>query len=122
MQRTSFDQMPCPVARSLDRGGAWWSIRILPDALYGRTRLVQFAQGPGIAPSMPTRRLKALCAAGLMERRLYRERPARNEDVLAETGRAFRPVLWTGQTRSRAGHAPGRGGRGVRNPVRGRPA
>jgi DNA-binding HxlR family transcriptional regulator len=31
MQRTPFDQMPCPVARSLDRVGAWWSILILRD-------------------------------------------------------------------------------------------
>jgi DNA-binding HxlR family transcriptional regulator len=95
MQRTSFDQMQCPVARSLDRVGEWWSILILRDAFYGLTRFDQFAQSLGIAPNMLTRRLKALCEAGLMERRLYQERPARYEYVLTDKGRDFRPVLWT---------------------------
>jgi|SRR4051812_29760692 DNA-binding HxlR family transcriptional regulator len=95
MQRTSFDQMQCPVARSLDRVGEWWSILILRDAFYGLTRFDQFAQSLGIAPNMLTRRLKALCEAGLMERRLYQERPARYAYVLTDRGRDFRPVLWT---------------------------
>jgi DNA-binding HxlR family transcriptional regulator len=95
MQRTPFDQMPCPVARSLDRVGEWWSILILRDAFYGMTRFDQFAQSLGIAPNMLTRRLKALCEAGLLERRLYQERPPRSEYVLTDKGRDFRPVLWT---------------------------
>ncbi|MBE7201302.1 MAG: helix-turn-helix transcriptional regulator [Parafilimonas terrae] len=95
MQRTPFDQMPCPVARSLDRVGEWWSILILRDAFYGLTRFDQFAQSLGIAPNMLTRRLKALCEAGLLERRPYQERPPRYEYVLTEKGRDFRPVLWT---------------------------
>jgi DNA-binding HxlR family transcriptional regulator len=95
MQRTPFDQMPCPVARSLERVGEWWSILILRDAFYGLTRFDQFAASLGIAPNMLTRRLKALCEAGLLERRLYQERPPRHEYVLTEKGRDFRPVLWT---------------------------
>ncbi|MGV7029649.1 winged helix-turn-helix transcriptional regulator [Methylobacterium symbioticum] len=95
MQRTTFDQMPCPVARSLDRVGEWWSILILRDAFYGLTRFDQFAQSLGIAPNMLTRRLKALCDAGLLERRPYQERPTRYEYILTEKGRDFRPVLWT---------------------------
>lgn len=95
MQRTPFDQMPCPVARSLERVGEWWSILILRDAFYGLTRFDQFEQSLGIAPNMLTRRLKALCEAGLLERRLYQERPPRYEYVLTEKGRDFRPVLWT---------------------------
>ncbi|WP_336490857.1 winged helix-turn-helix transcriptional regulator [Methylobacterium nigriterrae] len=95
MQRTSFDQMPCPVARSLERIGEWWSILILRDAFYGLTRFDQFEQSLGIAPNMLTRRLKALCEAGLLERRRYQDRPPRYEYVLTEKGRDFRPVLWT---------------------------
>ena len=95
MQRTPFDQMSCPVARSLDQVGAWWSILILRDALYGMTRFDQFAQSLGIAPNMLTRRLRALCEAGLLERRPYQERPTRYEYVLTDKGRDFRPVLWT---------------------------
>jgi DNA-binding HxlR family transcriptional regulator len=95
MQRTAFDKMPCPVARSLEEVGEWWSILILRDAFYGLTRFDQFAQSLGIAPNMLTRRLKGLCEAGLLERRLYQERPPRYEYVLTDKGRDFRPVLWT---------------------------
>ena len=95
MQRKSFDEMQCPITRSLARVGEWWSILILRDAFYGLTRFDQFAQSLGIAPNMLTRRLKALCEAGLMQRRLYQERPARYEYVLTDKGRDFRPVLWT---------------------------
>ena len=41
-----------------------------------------------------TRRLKALVEAGLLERRRYSERPPRDEYVLTQAGRDFRPVLW----------------------------
>ncbi|MGY2047730.1 winged helix-turn-helix transcriptional regulator [Methylobacterium sp. JK268] len=95
MQRASFGHMQCPIARSLERVGEWWSILILRDAFYGHTRFEQFQASLGIAPNMLTRRLKALVEAGLLERRLYQERPPRHEYVLTEKGRDFRPVLWT---------------------------
>jgi DNA-binding HxlR family transcriptional regulator len=85
----------CPIARSLDRVGEWWSMLILRDAFYGLTRFDQFAQSLGIAPSMLARRLKSLVDAGLLERRPYQERPLRHDYVLTEKGRDFRPVLWT---------------------------
>ena len=43
---------------------------------------------------MLTRRLDALVEAGLLERRRYNERPPRDEYLLTERGRDFRPVLW----------------------------
>jgi len=42
---------------------------------------------------MLTRRLNALVQAGLLERRLYNERPPRYEYVLTDVGRDFRPVM-----------------------------
>ena len=42
MQRKSFGDMPCPIARSLERVGEWWSILILRDAFYGLTRFDEF--------------------------------------------------------------------------------
>ena len=35
MQHKSFENMPCPIARSLARVGEWWSMLILRDALHG---------------------------------------------------------------------------------------
>src|ERR1700761_4681420 len=94
MQRKSFGTMPCPIARSLERVGEWWSILILRDAFRGLTQFDQFQKSLGIAPNMLTRRLNALVENGLLERRRYSERPPRDEYVLTEVGRDFRPVLW----------------------------
>ncbi len=94
MQRKSFGNMQCPIARSLERVGEWWSILILRDAFHGLTRFDQFQKSLDIAPNMLTRRLNALVEFGLLERRRYSERPPRDEYVLTERGRDFRPVLW----------------------------
>jgi DNA-binding HxlR family transcriptional regulator len=85
--------MQCPIARSLERVGEWWSILILRDAFHG-TRFDEFQESLGIAPNMLVRRLKALVDAGLLERRRYSERPPRDEYLLTQAGRDFRPVLW----------------------------
>jgi DNA-binding HxlR family transcriptional regulator len=93
MQRKSFGNMQCPIARSLERVGEWWSILILRDALHGLTRFDQFQKSLDIAPNMLTRRLNALVDGGVLERRRYSERPPRDEYLLTERGRDFRPVL-----------------------------
>jgi DNA-binding HxlR family transcriptional regulator len=94
MRRKSFNTMQCPIARSLERVGEWWSILILRDAFHGLTRFDQFQKSLDIAPNMLTRRLNALVEAGLLERHRYSERPPRDEYLLTERGRDFRPVLW----------------------------
>jgi DNA-binding HxlR family transcriptional regulator len=93
MQRKSFGNMPCPIARSLERVGEWWSILIMRDALHGLTRFDQFQNSLGIAPNMLARRLDALVEAGLLTRRRYSEHPPRDEYVPTPRGRDFRPVL-----------------------------
>jgi DNA-binding HxlR family transcriptional regulator len=95
MQRTRLDTVPCPVARSLERVGEWWSILILRDAMQGLTRFDEFQKSLGIAPNILTRRLNKLVESGLLERRQYSDRPERFEYVLTERGDDFRPVLWT---------------------------
>jgi len=93
MQRKSFADMSCPIARSLEQVGEWWSILILRDAFAGKTRFDEFRQSLGIAPNMLTRRLASLVEAGMLERRPYCTRPPRDEYVLTERGRDFRTVL-----------------------------
>jgi DNA-binding HxlR family transcriptional regulator len=93
MQRKSFGRMVCPIARSLERVGEWWSILILRDALHGLTRFDQFQKSLGIAPNMLARRLNALVEAGLLERRRYSKHPPRDDYMLTARGRDFRAVL-----------------------------
>lgn len=93
MQRTSFANFKCPVARALDSVGDWWSIMILRDAFQGLTRFDEFQKSLGVAPNILTRRLAHLVEAGLLQKRRYSDRPARHEYVLTEKGQDFFPVL-----------------------------
>ena len=106
MQRKSFNKMECPVARSLERVGEWWSILIMRDAIYGMTRFDEFQKNLNIAPNMLTRRLAVLVEAGLLEKRLYSEKPPRYEYIVTPRGRDFRPVLWSLQSWGNRHFAP----------------
>ena len=93
MQRKSFGRMVCPIARSLERVGEWWSILILRDALHGFKRFDEFQNSLGIAPNTLTRRLNDLVEVGLLERRRYSEHPPRYEYLPTARTRDFAPVL-----------------------------
>jgi DNA-binding HxlR family transcriptional regulator len=93
MRHKSFDTMQCPIARGLEHVGEWWTMLILRDAFRGSRRFDEFRDSLGIAPTMLTKRLKTLVDSGLLERRNYSEHPPRDEYVLTEIGRDFRPVL-----------------------------
>ena len=93
MRRKSFKQMSCPIARSLERVGEWWSILILRDALHGYRRFEEFRASLGVAPNILAARLNALTAAGMLEKRRYSAHPPRYEYVPTARGRDFRPVL-----------------------------
>ncbi|MGE0241456.1 MAG: winged helix-turn-helix transcriptional regulator [Parvibaculaceae bacterium] len=83
----------CPVARSLECIGEWWSLLILRDAFQGLTRFDEFQKSLGIAPNILSRRLAHLTEAGLFERRRYSERPPRHDYVLTGKGRDLFPVV-----------------------------
>ena len=93
MRRKSFQKMHCPIARTLERVGEWWSILILRDALHGYTRFEEFRESLGVAPNILTARLGALVEAGMLEKRRYSAHPPRHEYVPTQAARDFRPVL-----------------------------
>jgi DNA-binding HxlR family transcriptional regulator len=93
MRRKSFQKMHCPIARSLERVGEWWSMLILRDALHGFTRFEDFRESLDIAPNILAVRLASLVESGMLEKRQYSERPPRFEYVPTQRGRDFRPVL-----------------------------
>jgi hypothetical protein len=59
------------------------------------TRFDGFQRSLGIATNTLARRLEDMVASGLLERRLYNERPPRHEYLLTEVARDFRPVMLT---------------------------
>ena len=85
---------PCPIARTVKFLGDAWALLILRDAHAGMTRFEEFRKSLGIAPTILTRRLITLTNEGLLEKRLYSERPAREEYVLTQAGQDFLPALF----------------------------
>lgn len=94
MQRKTFADAECPIARSLERVGEWWSILIMRDALQGLRRFDEFSRSLDIAPNMLTRRLNALVEAGLLERQPYSQRPLRYQYVPTAKGEIFASCSW----------------------------
>jgi DNA-binding HxlR family transcriptional regulator len=83
------------VARTLDLIGERWTTLILRDLILHGPRRYQDLQDSlaGIAPNTLSARLKDMEANGLIERKLYHERPPRLEYHLTEKGRSLGPVL-----------------------------
>src|SRR5260370_5703649 len=67
VKRKSLAHSPCPVARSLDAIGEWWSLLIVRDALMGKRRFGEFQQSLGAARNILAARLKKLVACGILE-------------------------------------------------------
>ena len=93
MRRKSLEKATCPIARSLERVGEWWSMLILRDALHGFTRFEDFRESLDIAPNILAVRLTSLVESGMLEKRQYSEHPPRFEYLPTQRGRDFRPVL-----------------------------
>ena len=82
MQRTDFSAMTCSIARSLAVAGEPWSPLILRDAWVGINRFDDLQRDLGVSRKVLAERLKHLVDEGMLERRLYAERPGRYEYVL----------------------------------------
>jgi DNA-binding HxlR family transcriptional regulator len=93
VRRTSFSEMPCSIARTLEVVGEWWTLLIVRDAFLGVTRFDDWQARLGIARNVLTARLDRLVHHGILERRRYQERPPRDEYVLTDKGRDLGPVL-----------------------------
>jgi DNA-binding HxlR family transcriptional regulator len=85
--------LPCSVARTLSAIGDRWTLLVLRDLFLGARRFEQLEASLGCSPHLLSTRLGKLCAEGIVERRLYRERPERHEYRLTEKGRDLYPVI-----------------------------
>lgn len=73
--------------------GDEWTLLILQQALLGATRYADFVTRLPISNSVLTRRLRTLCAEGLLERREYQTNPSRSEYLVTPKSRSLWPVL-----------------------------
>jgi DNA-binding HxlR family transcriptional regulator len=92
---TAQEDTRCSIARSLEILGQKWTLLIVREAMWGRTRYAEFRSRLGIAPDVLSDRLNTLVEHGILQRRAYRadgERE-REEYVLTPAGRELLPVL-----------------------------
>src|SRR3984893_15103955 len=66
VKRTSFEQEECPIARSLDALGDWWSLLIIRDAFLGIRRFSEFQKTVDCAKNILTVRLGSLVEHGIL--------------------------------------------------------
>jgi DNA-binding HxlR family transcriptional regulator len=93
MQRKSFADMECNIARSVEEVGDGWSLMILRNALLGAKRFQDFEAQLDAPPTTLARRLQTLTARGFFVRREYASHPPREEYELTAKGLDFLPVL-----------------------------
>ncbi|ANS63089.1 hypothetical protein SLINC_0865 [Streptomyces lincolnensis] len=91
--RTRFDADPCPVARSVNAIGDWWSLLIVRDAFDGSRRFGEFHRSLGIAKNILAARLRALEEAGVLHGVPAPDGGSHREYLLTDRGRALFPVI-----------------------------
>jgi DNA-binding HxlR family transcriptional regulator len=93
VKRTSFENAECPVARSLDALGDWWSLLIIRDAFLGIRRFSEFQKSLGCAKNILTVRLRALVDHGILTTAPASDSSAYQEYLLTPKGRGVFPIL-----------------------------
>jgi DNA-binding HxlR family transcriptional regulator len=93
MLERTYDTQVCSIARALEIVGERWTLLILRDTAFRARRFDDLQHNLGLARNVLTERLQRLCEEGLLERRLYQERPARYEYVQTQKARDLFPVL-----------------------------
>ena len=93
VKRTRLEHAECPIARSLDAIGDWWSLLIIRDAMLGRRRFGEFQKSLGLAKNILTVRLRALVDRGILELAPASDGSAYREYVLTPKGRGIFPII-----------------------------
>lgn len=93
MRRTRFDEWPCPIARTTDLLGDWWTPLVLRQAFSGQRRFDEIQQSLGIPRAVLASRLARLVDEGLLTAEAYQDNPVRHEYRLTPKGRAMWDVL-----------------------------
>jgi DNA-binding HxlR family transcriptional regulator len=93
VKRTSFEGDGCPVARSLEAIGDWWTLLIIREALLGLRRFGEFQSKLGMAKNILSVRLRSMVDHGILATAPASDGSAYQEYVLTSKGRGLFPIL-----------------------------
>lgn len=93
MKKTSYADMRCSVARTLEEVGSWWSLLIIRDAMMGARRFKHFERSLGIVKNTLSSRLAQLVNVGILERVPAANGSGHDEYLLTERGKDLAPVM-----------------------------
>jgi DNA-binding HxlR family transcriptional regulator len=88
-----YSSQTCSIAGALEVVGERWSLLIVRNVFLGLRRFDQIQSNLGIARNVLQTRLERLVEQGVLERRLYRERPPRHEYRLTQKGLDLWPTI-----------------------------
>ncbi len=112
-KRSDLSDTVCPVGRSAELLGDRAVLLILRDLFFGRRRFEEIAANTGLGPQLVSARLRLLVEQGIVERRIYQERPVRHEYRLTDKGKDLFGVLYAMRNwAERWAYAPGEIGDG----------
>ena len=93
MSKKRFTHDECPVARSLDQIGDWWTLLIVREVLYGLHQFNEIRASLGISRAVLSERLKELTQTDILERRSDTQDKRAAQYHLTEKGRDLWPVI-----------------------------
>jgi DNA-binding HxlR family transcriptional regulator len=93
MRRTNLAAETCPIARSLNEIGDWWTLLIVREAFHGLRRFSEFQKCLGLAKNILVTRLRKMVSDGILERRPTSDGSGHSEYHLTEKGLRLRVVL-----------------------------
>ena len=91
--RKNFSHLDDRLADALEVMGEWWTPLIIAAVNGGAFRFESIQNSLGIARNILTDRLNTLVAGGVLEKRMYTEKPQRYEYHLTTKGLELVPIL-----------------------------
>ena len=91
--RKNFQHLDYRLADALEVMGEWWTPLIIAAVNDGSFRFESIQNSLGIARNILTDRLNTLVAGGVLEKRLYTEKPQRFEYHLTAKGLELIPII-----------------------------
>jgi DNA-binding HxlR family transcriptional regulator len=88
-----YDTQTCSIASALEVVGERWSLLVVRNVMLGLRRFDEIQANLGIARNVLQARLTRLLENGVLEKRLYQERPPRYEYRLTEKGLDLWPTI-----------------------------